>query len=548
MLNMRISGRKITWAMFGLGLSLLTGPVLQANATVTYSTVFSFDLSKSSGGVVESDGSLFGTLTNSSLTSGGAIYKVDAAGGAPQTIYQLNGDKGKDGYAPAAGLLDGKDGYLYGSTLYAARKTVFSLAEGGGTLFRVKQDGSGFQTLHTFDSEITVTTPTIGNSVSTIHANSDGLYPSFPLIKDSASDYLYGVTTNGGSNGTGVVFRIRRDGTGFLPLHSFAALNSDGSSSDGAFPGGPLLLASDGRLYGVTSNGGSHLYTLTTTISFTDTSGVTTYPQIVTTRGTGTVYSLNADGSDFQTIYNFGSLVDSVDVDSATNDYLGENTDGAFPSEGLIEVSPGVIVGTTAGGGITADTTLGGRGTVYKLNTDGTTANTTLTPLHYFDNDTGFAAKGRLVLRVNDGRLYGVNSAGSGTVTPVMSYGSVFSLEPADVANPVDVNNLNILHDFRIEHAFTVTEGISPATGLSISGDGNSLYGTTTLGGSCISAYGSYGSVYRLSFNGESASGYANCTVYNTSSGGGAISLGWLWVLSAFGLVLTVRRRLFGFD
>jgi hypothetical protein len=306
-----------------------------------------------------------------------------------------------------------------------------------------------------------------------------------------------------------------------------------------------LLLASDGRLYGVASNGGSNLYKLTTTIALTDAAGVTTYQQVITTQGTGTVYSLNTDGTDFQTIYNFSQFEESVDLDSNTNDYLGENTDGAFPSEGLVEVSPGVIVGTTAAGGMTTDPALGGRGLIYRLNTDGTTANTTLTPLHYFDNDTGFAAKGRLVLRVNDGRLYGVNSAGSGTVTPVMSYGSVFSLDPADVANPVDVNNP---HDFRIEHAFTVTEGISPATGLSLSDDGNNLYGTTTLGGSCISAYGSYGSVYRLSFNGESASGYANCTVYNTSSGGGAISLGWLWVLSAFGLVLTVRRRLFGFD
>ena len=561
MSNQRISGRKVSWAMCGFCLSLMTGYFNQANAAVTYSTVFSFDLSKSSGGVVESAGSLFGTVINTSLTSGGAIYKASVAGGAPQILYQLNGDKNRDGYAPVAGLLAGGDGYLYGSTLYAARKTVFSLSEGGGTLFRVKQDGSGFQTLHTFNPEITVTTPTIGKSVSIIHANSDGLYPSFPLIKDkdSDSDYLYGVTSKGGTNGTGVVFRIKRDGTGFEILHSFATLKvenvePDGKNSDGAFPSGPLLLASDGRLYGVTSNGGSNLYTLTTTIALTDAAGVTTYQQIITTQGTGTVYSLNTDGTDFQTIYNFSHLDYSVDLNSNTIDYLG-NTDGAFPSEGLVEVSHSVvdgktvIVGTTAAGGITTNPTLAGRGTVYKLNTDGTAANTRLIPLHYFDNDTGFAAKGTLVLRKENGvpsRLYGVNSAGSGTVTPVMSYGSVFSLDPADVANPLDVNNP---YDFQIEHVFTVADGISPATGLSISGDGKSLYGTTTLGGSCISAYGSYGSVYRLSFDGETATGYANCTVYNTSSsGGGAMSQGWLWVLSAFGLVLTVRRRLFGFD
>ena len=34
---------------------------------------------------------------------------------------------------------------------------------------------------------------------------------------------LYGAARTGGPNGTGTIFRIARDGTGFQVLHTFAA-------------------------------------------------------------------------------------------------------------------------------------------------------------------------------------------------------------------------------------------------------------------------------------------------------------------------------------
>lgn len=530
MLNLSVRGQKSRWAMFGLYLGLLTAPAFQANAAVTYSSVFSFDLSVSSGGVVEGNNqALFGTVTNASLTSGGAIYKASMAGGAPQTIFQLSSDDGH-GYTPTAGLLVGSDDYLYGSTVYGARQTSLTLYSGTGTLFRVRQDGTAFQQLHTFGAISETNSVTLGGQTVSINKNADGIYPSFPLIEDS-SGYLYGVTSYGGSNGTGVIFRILRDGTGFQVLHSFAAQGSDGRGTDqgngveGAFPSGPLLL-SNSRLYGVTSNGGSNLYTLETTASDAT---VTT-----TTQGTGTVYSLNPDGSDFQTIYNFSALADAADSDSTTSDYLGENGDGAFPSGGLTEVSLGVIVGTAADGGVTSDTTVGGLGTIFQLNTDGTLANTTSTTLHSFDSTTGYAPKGKLML-ANDGRLYGVNSRGSSTTDPVLSYGSVFSISTTATTGG----------DYVVEHVFTTAEGIYPEAGLSKASNGD-LFGTTTQAGVCNTVYGSYGSVYRLSFTGAAATGYANCTTYD--SGGGSMSVGWLWLLAALGLVPPVRRRLFSFE
>jgi MYXO-CTERM domain-containing protein len=520
-------GQKGRWTLAGLFLTVL-GPVLQAQAAVTYSSVFAFDISTSSGGVVEgSNEMLFGTLTNTSLTYGGAIYKVSLTGGAPQTIYQLSST---DGYLPRARLLVGGDGYLYGSTIYGARQSSRSLSDGTGTLFRLKQDGTGYQKLHTFDSSVSFATVTVGGLSETIFANSDGIFPSYALIEDGT--YLYGVTSIGGRNGMGVIFRLLRAGGGFTVLHEFAARNADGSSTEGANPSGPLLI-SNGRLYGVTSGGGTNLYTVTTTTSTTDTAGVTTTATTVTTQGTGTVFSLNTDGSDFQTIYNFSAFADAVDSDSATFDYLGQNGDGAFPAGGLTEVSPGVLVGTTTDGGITIDTAVGGLGTVFQLNTNGTVGTTTLTKLHDFDVDGGYAPVGKLVL-ATDGRLYGLNSNGSSTAATVLSYGSVFAMDTTG-------------SNYEVVHPFTITEGVYPEAGLSLASNGD-LFGTTTQGGACNSFYGSYGNVFRLSFSGLVSSGYSNCTVFETDDGGGGVmSPGWMWLLAALGLV-PLRRRLFSFD
>ena len=51
-------------------------------------------------------------------------------------------------------------------------------------------------------------------------ANTTGAYPGYnALISDGT--YLYGTTTNGGNDGRGVVFKIKRDGTDFQKLFDF---------------------------------------------------------------------------------------------------------------------------------------------------------------------------------------------------------------------------------------------------------------------------------------------------------------------------------------
>ena len=62
-------------------------------------------------------------------------------------------------------------------------------------------------------------------------------------------------TKDGGSPGSGTVFKLNTDGSGFATVYSFSALVSS-TNSDGANPQGGLVL-SGATLYGTTTKGGS---------------------------------------------------------------------------------------------------------------------------------------------------------------------------------------------------------------------------------------------------------------------------------------------------
>ena len=80
--------------------------------------------------------------------------------------------------------------------------------------------------------------------------SSNGSMPEYSsLISDGI--FLYGMTNQGGTNGMGVIFKIRPDGTGYTKLLDFAgAINGKNPKRD---------LYLDGLfLYGMTANGGTN--------------------------------------------------------------------------------------------------------------------------------------------------------------------------------------------------------------------------------------------------------------------------------------------------
>jgi uncharacterized repeat protein (TIGR03803 family) len=173
-------------------------------------------------GLVLAGGTLYGTTVYGGSSGGGVVFKVNTDGTGYTVLTNLNGT---DGAYPYAGLV------LAGGTLYGATSnygaTTNGVLSGRGNIFKVNTDGSGFSVLKSF-------------------TGSEGANPQASLIL--AGSALYGTTAAGGSSDDGVIFKVNTDGSGYAVLKSF-------TGTDGARPLAALLLA-DGTLYGTTAEGG----------------------------------------------------------------------------------------------------------------------------------------------------------------------------------------------------------------------------------------------------------------------------------------------------
>lgn len=114
------------------------------------------------------------------------------AGAQPGMFTTLHSFNLTDGAFANSGVIQGKDGALYGVTWQGG--------SGYGTVYRLAGDGSSFSTLHIFNW-------------------SDGAFPLDRLMQSSDGS-LYGTTTYDG-DGYGTVYRMATDGSGLRTLHSF---------------------------------------------------------------------------------------------------------------------------------------------------------------------------------------------------------------------------------------------------------------------------------------------------------------------------------------
>ncbi|MEJ0056012.1 MAG: choice-of-anchor tandem repeat GloVer-containing protein [Bacteroidota bacterium] len=174
-------------------------------------------------GSLISDGTfLYGMTNNGGTNDQGTIFKIKPDGTGFVKLLDFNSPV--NGNNPKGPLLyDGT--FLYGMTPFGGTNSY-------GTIFKIKPDGSGFVKLFDFDGV-------------------DGGYPYGDLITDGT--FLYGMANSGGDNGGwGTVFKINKAGSGFQRLVEFDYSNT------GSQPNGSLI--SDGTfLYGMTTGGGANL-------------------------------------------------------------------------------------------------------------------------------------------------------------------------------------------------------------------------------------------------------------------------------------------------
>jgi uncharacterized repeat protein (TIGR03803 family) len=100
----------------------------------------------SAGLLLASDGALYGTGSSSGQGPGG-VFKIQRDGSGYQVLKSFSAN-GLDGYSPFAGLAEGADGRLYGTTQFG---DVFQ----NGTIFRLKKDGSGYSVFQPFPADVT---------------------------------------------------------------------------------------------------------------------------------------------------------------------------------------------------------------------------------------------------------------------------------------------------------------------------------------------------------------------------------------------------------
>jgi uncharacterized repeat protein (TIGR03803 family) len=288
---------------------------------------------------------------------------------------------------------------LYGLTLRGGLSR-------GGTAFKLNTNGTGYTNLWAFDVP--------AGSGDSHHAG----------LSQGTDGMLYGTISSCRSNTVGAVFKLSTNGGDLVMLHSFTTNNLDGQ-----IPDARLLEGANGELFGTTVSGGAN--------------------------GSGTLFKINRDGSDYTVLHSFGGVAG----------------DGQWPSDVLSMGSDGSIYGSTLFGGACNE------GALFKVGPDGN-GYSVLKSFSRVGGD-GEQPQGRLICG-QDGSFYGTTIKGGSN-----DCGTVFKLNPTN-------GTYALLHDFTGDSG----DGEWPLAGLVQAADG-AVYGTTSSGGDR-----GFGTVFKLNSDG----------------------------------------------
>lgn len=390
--------RKLRLGKISCIVALLCVASAVASRAQTFDSLWSFDGTDGAqpySTVVEgTDGFLYGTTCCGGAYGYGTVFKISRTGELT-TIYNFCAETNcLDGSGPSTGMVLATDGKFYGTTGYGGTNNK-------GTIFKITRSGT-LTTLFSFTG------------------GADGLTPEGLTL--GADGTLYGTTSNGGYGGTcnygcGTVFKITTSGT-LTTIYNFCPQTK---CPDGYNPGAGLVQGNDGNFYGTSQEGGAY--------------------------SRGTIFKITPSGT-LKTLYSFCSQTNCPD--------------GAYPYAGLVQANNGNFYGTTP--------ILGpyNYGTVFEI-----------TPTGVFTTLYGFCARWNCqdggypqtaLTQGSDGNLYGTTSSGGAA-----SFGFIFKMTLAGKITP--------LHNFCSQT--NCVDGNYPRAPL-IQATNGKLYGTTFYGGTYL--------------------------------------------------------------
>lgn len=168
-------------------------------------------LSPTAGLIQASDGNFYGTSADGG--PGGSVFKI-TPGGTFTTLYSFCSQANcVDGETPRSGLIQARDGNLYGTTSAGGANSSANAGAGGGTVFKLTLGGT-LTTLYSFCSQ---------------HGCADGQGPAAGLIQAADGSFV-GATVGGGPHGGGIVFQLILASSPVSP----PAINQTGGVVNGA--------------------------------------------------------------------------------------------------------------------------------------------------------------------------------------------------------------------------------------------------------------------------------------------------------------------------
>jgi uncharacterized repeat protein (TIGR03803 family) len=171
-----------------------------------------------------SDGNLYGTLANCAVVQGaGCAYKISTAG----VFKEIHAFAFTTGQTPCTGMIQGKDGKLYGATNQGA-------LNGSGNIYKMTTAGVATD-VHDFNN------PTDASCVNNV-----GPPVNLLQVKDGT---FYGVNPAYGPNGTGSIYKL-------TSANVFSAFQFPNPPADGDLPSSTLIQHTNGLVYGTTPSGG----------------------------------------------------------------------------------------------------------------------------------------------------------------------------------------------------------------------------------------------------------------------------------------------------